>query len=163
MLSPREKDVASLLQDQSCSLPAQALISCVFCRINPAACTHGVRYQDLPRLGTVTDTPGELHRSAEQVLLFGHRPLDGDSALQRARGGSERRHDAVAGVLDLVAAVRAERRTDDVVVGAANLLRLRVAELLSKSGRGLHIGEEDSVNVAGLRRFGRRFGRAAFV
>ena len=82
----------------------------------------------------------------------GNGPLDGDRAVEGAGGGRERRHDAIAGVLNLAAAVRPKRLTHDDVVHPHQLLRLRVAETLPERGGRLHIGEEDGVDVGCRRR-----------
>src|SRR3990170_5405623 len=62
--------------------------------------------------GVQTDAHGDLFDGRLAVTLrcrcavpLNDRPLDGDGALQRPRGGGEGGHDTVAGVLDLPAAV----------------------------------------------------------
>src|SRR4029453_1405478 len=69
--------------------------------------------------------------------------LDGDGAIEGAAGGGEGGHDAVAGVLDLAAAVGLERVADDGVVGAEDILGGGVAEAAGKVGRAFYIGEEN--------------------
>ena len=49
-------------------------------------------------------------------------------------------------MLDLAAALGAERIADDRVVAAPNVLRTGIAEPLRKSGGALDVGEEDGMD-----------------
>ena len=115
---------------------------------------HDVGGQDLPSFRLVADARRQVDRRAEEIVILGDRfarvqpdvdaerrvgvlllmradaTLDGDGSVECCRGCRERRHDAIAGVFDLVPAVGGERRADDLVVRAPDLLRGRVAELL---------------------------------
>src|SRR3990172_6336695 len=84
-----------------------------------------------------------LRVSGKRRVAGGEGLLDGDGALEGARGGREGGHDAVAGVLDLGAAVGLEGVADDGVVAAEELLRAVVAEALGEGGGALHVGEQD--------------------
>ncbi len=128
--------------------------------------------QDLARLGVGAYAGGQLDGGAEQVFLLGHRlprveadayadgdvgvrfvvlgesTLDGDGAFQGAARRSEGGHDAVAGVLDLGAAVGLQGVADDAVVRPQHLLGLGVAQALGEGSGALHVREEDGVNVS---------------
>ena len=109
---------------------------------------------------------GELDGGAEEIVAFGYglagahadadvdgvvgrlavlveRALDRDRGFDGAGDRRERRHDPVAGVLDLVAAVVGEPAAHDLVVRAHELHRLGVAEPLRDVGRSHDVGEQD--------------------
>src|SRR3990172_8448196 len=130
--------------------------------------SHDVGGQYLSRLGVRAHSSGQLDGGAEQVLVLGDRLagveadahadwllplcvvaaseglLDSDRALQGMRGGGERRHDAVARVLDLIGAVGLQPLADQLVMGAQELVGLGVAPALGEGGRTLHVREQDS-------------------
>ena len=131
-----------------------------------------------PSADARAEARGELHRRPEEVAVVGgdgltcadadadvegrgrrrvarlERPLDVDRELHGGDDRGERRHDAVTGVLDLVAPVGRERVADDLVV----LLQQRhvavVAEQLGLGDRAAHVGEDDRAQPRG--RVGRR-------
>ena len=84
-----------------------------------------------------------------RLVVLGSGALDLDRALHRAGRGHELSHDAVAGVLDLLAAVALQRRADDGVVGAHDDLRLLVAKPLGHRRRAGEVGEHHRNRRAG--------------
>src|SRR3972149_1842229 len=74
--------------------------------------------------------------------------LHGDGALQRAPGGAERGHEAVAHRLRPGAAVGGEALPDDALMLAEEFAGLGVAEALGEGGGALDVGEEDRAERA---------------
>src|SRR3989304_78143 len=89
-------------------------------------------------------SPFDRLRVSEKLRVAGGEGLlDGDGAFEGLAGGGEGGHDAVAGVLDLGAAVGLEGLADDGGVGAARFLGGGIAEALSQGCGALHVREQD--------------------
>src|SRR3989337_1249973 len=84
-----------------------------------------------------------LRVSGKRCVPLLERPLHGDGALQRARGGAERGHETVAHRLHLRAAVGGEALADDALMLAEEFAGLGVAEALGEGGGALDVGEAD--------------------